>query len=346
MVVLVEVHRDPAAFDRLADDWTALLRRSPVDTVFLTPAYQRTWWRHLGEGDLALLTARDGGAVDAANSPLLGVAPLFVVDRPGEGRALQIVGCVEVSDYLDWILLPGREEQILGALLDFLGGAGAPPWDVLDLCNVHRDSPTLRLLPPLAQARGWVVETEVQDVCPVVDLPGTWEDYLALLRGKDRHELRRKLRRAEATEGLRWTVVGPQEDLDAAAERFLELMAKSAPDKGDFLAPSMRAFFHELTRVAAEAGWLQLSFLELAGQDLASYLSFVYDNRVLVYNSGLDWQADPGLGAGIVLTGLLIQSAIREGREAYDFLRGDERYKYRFGGEDVTIHRILVRRVS
>jgi CelD/BcsL family acetyltransferase involved in cellulose biosynthesis len=334
----VAVHTSAAAFDELAAEWTGLLARAAVDTVFLTPAYKRVWWRHLGHGDLLLLTVRD------ADGALLGLAPLFITAQPDQGRVLQTVGCVEVSDYLDWIAARGEEEAVLTALLDFLASPAAPAWDCIDLCNIHRDSPTLRLLPAIAHRHGWRAETSVQDVCPVVDLPPTWEEYLELLRGKDRHELRRKTRRAEALEELRWYIVGPQHDLQAEIEDFMALMAASSPDKAAFLAPPMRAFFHDLARAAFDAGWLQLSFLALGEKKLAAYFNLVYKERVLVYNSGLDAGSDPGFGAGIVLTGYLIQHAIKSGYRAYDFLRGDERYKYRFGGVDVTVHRLLVTR--
>ncbi len=337
MPILVELHQDPAAFDTLANEWTALLHRSASDTLFLSPAYQRTWWRHVGQGDLLLLTAWEG-------SDLLGVAPLFAVEQADEGRVLHTTGCVALSDYLDWIAAPGREEEVLGALLNSLAGPGAPPWDQLDLCNVHQGSPTLRLLPPLAQAHGWAVQVEQQEVCPVVSLPATWDDYLASLGRKDRHELRRKLRRAEATAGLRWFIVGPEHDLAEATEDFLDLVERSSPEKAAFLTSQRREFFRELIRVSYEAGWLQLAFLELGEQKLAAYLNFVYNNRVLSYNSGLDWQNDPRLGAGIVLAAILIRHAIEEGREVYDFMRGDERYKYRLGGQDVTVNRVLVTR--
>ena len=337
MSLSVSPHRDPVAFRTLTDEWLALLRRCPTDTLFLTPTYKQVWWHHLGEGELLLLTVRKDGE-------LLGIAPLFIAQRADKGRVLQTVGCVEVSDYLDWISAPGREEEAIDALLTFLERPDAPAWDRMDLCNIHRDSPTLRILPRLAEARGWKVETSVQEVCPVVELPDTWEAYLASLRGKDRHELRRKMRRAEAMEGLRWYIVGPEHDLEAEVEDFLTLMAKSSPEKAAFLTPPMRAFFHDLARATFSAGWLQLSFLEVEGHKLASYFNFVYNNRVLVYNSGLDWETYPRLGAGIVLTGFLIRHAIEEGREAYDFLRGDEPYKYRFGGQDVTVHRILIER--
>jgi CelD/BcsL family acetyltransferase involved in cellulose biosynthesis len=337
MPIRVTLHQDPSIFDTLADDWTALLDHSPNDTLFLTPAYQRTWWQHLGRGALAVLTAHEGEA-------LLGVAPLFVVEED-DRRVLHTVGCVEVSDYLDLVTASEREEDVLAAFLDFLAGPDAPAWDALDLCNVHERSPTLNLLPELAQARGWQTQIEAQEVCPVVALPDSWDAYLEALDGKDRRELRRKLRRAEAyDDDLNWRFVRPDEDLAQAAEDFLVLMGKSLPEKDAFLTPAMENFFRRLIQVTAGEGWLQLSFLEFRGHKLATYLNFLYKNRIFSYNSGLDWENDPRLGAGAVLTGCLIQNAIEEGREAYDFMRGNEQYKYRYGGEDVTVNRILVER--
>lgn len=330
MSIRVTLHNDPSAFDALADEWTALLRRSPNDVFFLTPAYQHAWWRNLGRGQLGLLAAR-------AEGELVGVAPLFVLDD-----VLRVVGCFEVSDYLDWVTLAGQEEAVLAAFVEFIDSAAAPFWHALDLCNVHEGSPTLRLLPELARARGWQVQTEVQEVCPVVSLPATWDDYLAALGRKDRHELRRKLRRAESDPDVAWYFVQPDDDLSQAAEDFLVLMAKSHADKEAFLTPQMRQFFRDLIHIAADRRWLSLSFLTFRGRKLATYLNFRYNNRILSYNSGLDWENDPRLGAGAVLTGYLIRHAIEQGHAAYDFMRGDEPYKYRYGGQDVSVNRIFI----
>lgn len=336
MNLTVEIHSDPEIFDALADEWAALLRRASTDVPFLTPSYQRVWWRHLGEGDLCLLSVRE-------DPHPVGIIPLFLT-RPSKGPTLQFTGCVDVSDYLDGVILSGREVEVWDAALEALDGPAAPDWEWMDLCSIPAPSPTWQVLPALAQKGGWTAKTEVPEVCPVVPLPASWEAYLAMLNGKDRHELRRKLRRAAARAGLSWYIVGPEHDLDAEMEDFLTLMAKSSRAKEAFLTPPMRAFFHELARAAFAEGWLQLAFLTLNGQKLAAYLNFVYNNHVMVYNSGLDWRADPGLGAGIVLSAFLIRHAIAEGRDAYDFLRGSENYKYRLGGQDVPVYRVVVDR--
>jgi CelD/BcsL family acetyltransferase involved in cellulose biosynthesis len=337
MALSVNAYQDVSGFKELAGEWNDLLHRSAADTVFLTLEFQRVWWRYLGEGDLRIVTFRDDGV-------LVGIAPLFLnADADGQ-RVLTTVGGVEVADYLDLIVAWGREQEVYAALLDYLARPEASDWDVLDLCNIQQDSSTLAMLPALAEARGWSVAVTREDVCPVAQLPGSWDEYLQMLGKKDRHELRRKLRRAEAQGNLHWYIVGPRHDLANEVEDFLDLMAASTPDKEAFLTPQTRSFFRELAHVMYDAGWLQLAFLEVGGQKAAAYFNFVYNNRVLVYNSGLDWQSFPHLSTGIILAAYCIRHAIEQGREAFDFMQGDERYKYQLGGQDTEVRRLTIRK--
>lgn len=343
MSITVQAYSTPDGFEALADEWNPLLKRSAANTIFLTLEYQRTWWHTLGEGELCILAVRDGGV-------LIGIAPLFVqpasspTEDPDIGPVIRFIGCVEVSDYLDFIVAAGHESAVYAALMDYLHRPAAPPWGRLDLCNIHQDSPTLVHLPPLAERYGWSVSTGRDDVCPIVTLPVTWEAYLEMLSGKHRREIRRKLRRLGGYEDVAWYIVGPDHDLTAEVDDFLTLMAASSAEKAAFLTPTMRAFFHRLARATYEAGWLELMFLTVGERKAAAYFNFVYDNRVFVYNSGLDWQTFPRLGAGIILTAYAIRHAIEMGRTAFDFMRGDEAYKYQFGGQDIEVRRLAIRR--
>ena len=112
-------------------------------------------------------------------------------------------------------------------------------------------------------------------------------------------------------------------------------MAASHPDKARFLEdPQNMTFFRAIVPIVAACGWLQLSFLTVNDEPAAAYLCFDYDNRILVYNSGLVPQTFAHLSPGIVLLAYLIRHAIDSGRSAFDFLRGNEEYKYRMGGHD------------
>lgn len=324
----------------LAGEWDDLLRRSRTHPIFLTWTWQSRWWDCIGSGrgSLYLLAAHDQGALAA-------ILPLYRSEGR-DGASLQVVGCIEVSDYLDLIVEEGREGPVYQAFLDWLAGPDAPEWDVLDLCNQPAASRARKLLPELAQARGWQAEVDREDVCPIVDLPNTFDAYLDGLDKKQRHEVRRKLRRIEReAPGYQVRYVtedGPE--LDAAVDDFIRLHRLSSDAKDAFMDADMQAFFHEIAHATAAAGWLQLAFLEIEGQSVASYFCFIYNNELLVYNSGYDAQASPQLSPGWVLLARLIEDAIAAGRTRLDFLQGDEEYKYRFGGADTLVYRTLIRR--
>lgn len=336
----VEVYLSSAGFEELAAEWNDLLHDSAADTIFLTYQWQSIWWRRLGGDTPTLIAMRDD------SGELVGLAPLYRgIDKQGN-KVLSTIGCVDVSDYLDLIARHGQEEAVMNALLDLLDAPSGFDWDLLSLCNVRQDSPTLSLLGPMATERGYQVSSRVQDVCPVVELDGDWDSYLAKLDGKERRELRRKLRKATPYAGVEWYLVGQEHELEAEVEKFLDLMALSHPDKAEFLHAGHRAFVHDIARMAFEAGWLELAFLTINGEPAASMFNFNYGNRTMLYNSGLDAARFLRSSPGIVLTARLIEHSIAAGRTAFDFLRGDEAYKYKLGGVDTTVHELQIRNQS
>jgi CelD/BcsL family acetyltransferase involved in cellulose biosynthesis len=184
----------------------------------------------------------------------------------------------------------------------------------------------------------------VEDVCPIIQLPPTWDEYLMTLDKKQRHEVRRKLRRAEEEADTRFTIVGPDQNLEDEMQTFVRLHQKSTPEKDRFMDPRMQGFFIDVARGLQAQGWLQLAFIEMDGQKAASLLNFDYGNTILVYNSGYDPDLFGHLSPGWVVTARCIEHAIALGRARFDFLRGDEDYKYRFGGQDTKVRRLLIAR--
>ena len=331
----VQVHSTSEVFDTLGDSWNGLLKQSATNTLFLTREWQRVWWHNLGEGDLRVLTMHD-------DEQLIGIAPLFFETSALGSVQVTFVGCKEVSDYLDFIFIKGRERECLTAVLDFLSSAVSPAWNTISLCNMPETTPTLALLQELAQTRGWKANAVFEDVCPIITLPNSFENYLGSLDSKERRELARKLRRAE--EDAAMTYATDINKLDADVDDFLRLMRASMVSKNDFMTSRMEKFFHASSRAMFEAGFLQLAFLEVSSERAATYLNFVWDNQVLVYNSGLDPLKFAYLSPGQVLIARLIEKAIAEKRSTFDFLQGNEDYKYKLGGKDVKLFTLGITR--
>lgn len=329
----ITAYTDAAAFDELAAEWNALLARAPIDCVFYTWEWQKTWWQAYQPGDLLILTCR-------RDQQLVGIAPLFITES-ARGTSTQIIGCVDVTDYLDFIIDRDHLQAALAAFADFLHDQRASI-GMLDLCNIPADSPTRQILPALLAERGFAVEVEQQEVCPVISLPSEWQLYLASLDKKQRHEVRRKIRRIQGSERvIDWYIVNGQHDLPGEIDTFVRLMAASDPEKERFLNDAgNQRFFRAIVPLMHERGWLQLNFLTVDDTPAASYINFLYGDRVMVYNSGHAHDTFGDLSPGIVLLAYNIRHAIEQGYQYYDFLRGDEAYKYRMGGRDTAVMNI------
>jgi CelD/BcsL family acetyltransferase involved in cellulose biosynthesis len=332
------LHREFPAV--IQNDWNALLGASINHVPFLRYEYLETWWQTRGggewpEAELAIITAEN-------EDGLAGVAPLFLAEREGK-KCLLFLGSIEISDYLDFIVREGDLQEFLNGLLEVLLNSFSLEWDALDLYNILEGSPSLPAFTQAATGKGLkAVITRLQH-SPYIPLPSDWETYLSGIDKKQRHEIRRKLRRAEeAGSVVRWYFVEDGASLEAEMEAFMKLMANDE-DKAKFLTPAMRTHMQRTAHCAFEAGCLQLAFLEVNGEKAAGYLNFDYLDKMWIYNSGLDWKFAE-YSPGWVLLANLIRTAIETGHSEFDFMRGNEDYKYRFGAVDRFVMRVKIQR--
>jgi CelD/BcsL family acetyltransferase involved in cellulose biosynthesis len=330
-------------FQGLALEWNELLECCSASHVpFLRHEYQATWWKTLGGGEwqtgkLNIVIARD------ESERLVGVAPFFRTRNLEGEPALMMLGSIEISDYLDLIIHPNKIGKFITELFKFLASTPHEYWTAIDLYNLPEDSPTLPALKTAAEELGWAYEQEQLQPCPYIPLSGDWDEYLASIKKKQRHEIRRKMRRVENhPDNVCWYIVSDRDKLDQEVEDFMELMSQDS-EKKDFLTPIMRTQLRETIFAAFDAGWLQLAFMQVNGQKAGGYLNFDYSDHIWVYNSGINYKYSD-LSPGWVLLGYLLEWAIENQRQEFDFMRGDEDYKYRFGGINRFVERVKISR--
>jgi CelD/BcsL family acetyltransferase involved in cellulose biosynthesis len=312
--------------------WNRLVERCRAPVPFATWQFQTAWYRAFAPGPLHLLAAQDGAG------EWVGALPLYETPSP-EGPVLRLVGGTEVADYLDLIAVASREEEVWKALLPVLAEI---PWSAVDLRPVPGASPTPGLLTGLAASTGLICRAKVEDRCPVIELVGTWDDYLAGLSGKDRHELRRKLRRAEAGRP-RVEVARTPAAMAALLDGFVALHRRSKIGKARFMDEPMEAFFRGLGRALAAAGLAALWMLWLEERPAAALFCLEQGGTVSLYNSGFDPEAR-AMSPGVVLIARTIEDAVTRGFRRYDFLRGEEPYKYGFGAVPTEVLRVTLER--
>ena len=330
------LHKDFSEIDPTS--WNALVEQSIADTPFSRHEYLSEWWKTLGGGEwksaeLILVSATE-------NNQLIGIAPLFIAEYDGQ-QALLLIGSIEISDYLDLIVREGDLSRFLSGLIDFLGSGKAGNWSAIDWYNLPDSSPTLAALKADSESRGWNYHEEIYRPTPRIALNGSFEEYLSRVEKKQRHEIRRKMRRAaESDLKVRFVVVDKSVDIEAETNTFFDLMAQDA-NKANFLHPAMREQMTVTIRSAFEQNYLWLAYIEVDGVKVAASLNFDYKNKLWGYNSGVS-RAHMELSPGWVLLGHVIQWCCENGRAEFDFMRGDEEYKYRFGGVNKYVMRAKV----
>lgn len=310
--------------------WQALHATTALRSPFLSWTWQSEWVRAFAPGDrIEIRRVTD----DAGH--LRGLLPLYEAE-PG---LLRLIGGTDVSDYLDVLAEAGREEEVWIALLASRAG-GAARWE---LHAVPAASPTVNRLPALAAEHGVYVTVELEERCPVLTLPETWEAYLGALSGKQRHELTRKMRRLER-ELLDARAVGlaGRGEVESRFDDFLTLHRRSRVGKARFMDERMEAFFRRVSVALADQSGLRLWLLDAPDGPVATFLCVEWDDTVGLYNSGFDPDRS-ALSPGVVLLAHVIRDAIARGKRRFDFLRGEERYKYDFGPTPEDVYTVTLR---
>jgi CelD/BcsL family acetyltransferase involved in cellulose biosynthesis len=316
-------------FEQVAAEWSGLLACCDEQVPFATPAWQRLWLKHFqGDCEVRVLTVRDG-------ERLLAVAPLLCKDGHAE-----FVGHYSICDYLDAVIQPGFETAAAAHILRQLADAGVRS---LDLRGLREDSPTLPALVEASTTAGYAVAKEQEALSPRAMLPGSWDDFLGQLSKKDRHEMRRKMRRLDSAGDVQMRVITTAADAEPLMEDLFRMMRLSNHHKEEFLdRPGMQDFFRDMTRTMADEGMLRLYSLTLDAVPVAMVHNLDVGGTLYMYNSGYD-PAYSHYAVGLMSKAMLIQDAIESGRKAVDFMRGDESYKYDLGGKDRIVYRLQLR---
>jgi Acetyltransferase (GNAT) domain len=376
------------SFDEFSrESWDRLAGRNPWATPFSAWGFHRAWWDAYGENahdqTLAIVCPDDGDRL-VAIVPLMhrhvvevGDAEVHTSMRHGSEPNLTPVpasakavyfGASYHADYATVLGDPRDLRDIADAVATALG-SDVPldqdhprPWDVVDLRRLRMGDPTSEALASAFGARemsnGWTLNVEAEDVCPVATLPGdgtprsaTIDDYLATLGKHERHEIRRKVRRAEAAGEVE--LVESESPL-ADLQSFIELHQARWGDDGLFPptrgGDQSRVFVSRMLELCgpdttAPVGKAYLTFLTVGGTRVGAAIHFETRDALLYYNAGVS-PAARELSPGVVLVHELAKRALARGLRRFDFLRGDESYKYEWGSVDEPVTRLLVRRTA
>jgi CelD/BcsL family acetyltransferase involved in cellulose biosynthesis len=197
-------------------------------------------------------------------------------------------------------------------------------WDVLHLESLADDAPGARRLAAALAEHGCRVEWTLGEVCPYIDLPDSWDAYLASLSPTRRQTIRRK-ERALFREHATTLVDYAPDRLDEGWSHLIRLHHRQR-EQGSAFGPNEAELQRTFASTLAGAGRIWLTTLDVGGTPVAAWYGFAAGDTMCFYQCGRDPEWEHA-SVGQVLMGMMIRRAIEKGFRTFDFLRGDEPYK-------------------
>jgi CelD/BcsL family acetyltransferase involved in cellulose biosynthesis len=317
-------------FDALEEPWNLLLNLANT-TVYQTFEWLRTWWKYkAGAGDkLHILVFYEDELV-------VGIAPLYIQTIRLLGlpvsRRLTVIG-TGLSDYVDFLLDPAYEIDIYDAFCEHLV-THRMLWDVFDIEDVNESSHLVTHLPEVLTKNGLNVYSYQGNVCPFILLPDSPDDLFKGLGATTGYNFRRKVKKLQSKFSPEIKLYQSENDDIEKAIRDFSLIHgerwKSMGYPSAFDDEEMQKYHVEFSRKLAQRGWLRLFILYIGDKPVAVSYSFNFRKRIYMYHSNAHGPDEiMRCSPGMVIRGTAMIEGIREGMEVFDYLRGNESYKYR-----------------
>jgi CelD/BcsL family acetyltransferase involved in cellulose biosynthesis len=319
VIQLESLERLDTFFNKKSDlDWNCL---------FVLPLWLKTWWETFGENDgLEILAGYRQGK-------LIGIAPLRIQEKTA-----RFIGGENVCDYQDMIVASNHHLEFFKSVLTHLKKKKIHSFE---LAGLRPDAASMMELPELAKQMGYAVVCNQTAFSYEIKLPRSWESYLKMLGGKQRHEIRRKLRRLNEAGHIEYRIIHRPDEISENMDVFFSMFKASRPDKSEFLTGEMVSFFQSLAQRTARQGYLRMSFLDIDQAPAAGVMCFDYNDTIFLYNNGYDPRFG-NLSVGFLSKVYSIKESIERGKRRYDLLKGDEGYKKRLGSTPVPLYRLKI----
>ena len=325
--VRIRVFTESAELESLSSLWDGLLQKCGDEkSIYLTHEWVTTWWRHFGKDKRLniLLAEKDHQSV--------GIIPLMKTEyKIGflSLHALETIGSVNCN--LVWLVLPESRDEVMTAFLSYLEEELAKSKLVLRLTLVPDDSRFLDMLKGRVEpiSKGLAVNVKFKTLAPFVSLPSTWEELYRSFSQNRRWVLRKKLRILEKEHSVEFQYYTPDDMLNRLSE-FIELHQRrwqSVNVNGVFSNDGMKEFYKDIAIRFHEKNWLHFSFLNIDGAMASGEFGFIYNGKLYGGTAGRDIKYSK-YSIGHLHYMFVIKDAISRGLREFDFLKGDEPYKF------------------
>lgn len=320
---VIRIITDLKQFESLSATWNSLLSKCQDDnSVFFTYEWLWTWWRHFGDGKkLNILLIEKEGQV-------IGIVPLMKVEYKIGPIKFHILEKISLTscNYV-WLTRPENRQEVITAVLAYLKEELSKNKLALRLILVPEDSKFLDLLRTHTSlvSEEFVIQERITTAAPYITLPTTWDEYFSSLSQRRRQKLR-ALEKSHNVEFKQFDA----DSLEEGLNKFIDLHQRrwqSANIRGVFSTPKMKEFYRDIASQFLKRNWLHFSCLEVDNEMVSGEYGCVYNRKFYAVTRARDTRY-PKYSVGHLHEIYLIKYAINNHLKEFDFLQGEEPYKF------------------
>ena len=321
-----------AALSRMQHEWNSVAAETP----FSTWEWMFSWAEsYLEESQLFVL------AIETEQDGMVGLLPLYRTESRLEGRTLRAFGDGEAcTDYFNLFTQSREEDEVIEVVAEWLIANSVDRelgWNLYRQPQVpHSNKRLQRFSDQLIEYGAGVSEQDGQN-CWRIELPESWDDYLASLSKSHRKQVRRVVRNSLESGLANLETLTDESSVESALESFIAIhqkRRKSLGEPGCFASSQFDTFIRRATPRLLEADLLRLHFVRVEGNVIAAEYQLELANQVYCYQAGID-PDQMDFEPGRLIMAATLQNAISSGCTGFDFLRGDEPYKAHFRAEKI-----------
>ena len=324
---VIKVISDLKGFESLLEVWNSLLSKCQDDnSIFLTYEWLWTWWRHFGEGrKLNILLIEKGGQV-------IGIVPLMKAEYkigPIKFHILETIGSTNCN-YI-WLTRPENRQEAITAFLAYLKEELIKNKLALRLTLVPEDSKFLNVLSAQTSlvSEELVIKKRIMTSAPYIMLPTTWDEYFRSLSQRRRKKLRWASRSLEKSHNVAFKQFAA-DSVEEGLNKFFDLHQRrwqSINIRGEFATSKMKEFYRDIASQFLKRNWLHFSCLAVDSEMASGEYGFVYSRKFYTLTGAYDTRYSR-YSVGHLHEMYLIKYAINNRLQEFDFLKGEEPYKF------------------
>ena len=320
-------HGDKIDYD-LADKWDDLVLNSLHPNIFLTWEWISIWIKWFASNnELKIVTIWDGPY-------LIGIIPLYIgpieLFRGIHVKGFKYIGDGDVvfPDYLGPMIRQGRLNSILSCLEEVFVSNNSN-CRLMRLADMDLASEGANSLVD-ALCKGTQYDIRQSDISPHIKFSGDYESFFSGLNPRRRESVRKKNKKVLKNFQVRLICHQSEDKVREAFAIMFEIFSKATRGKDKiqgFMRKDYLGFHQDVASAIAKKGWLRIYLLYFNDRPVAYIYGYVFNNVFWYYQTAFDLTFKDH-SPGAVILQMVIKSVIEEGVQEFDFLRGDEDYKF------------------